>query len=474
MVKDNVPAVHFYDQDFVDLYDKTWLWIHDRWEAGGKGKKKPSGYLTYDGHTAYHQFNSCLDSFFLVYSNQTYSPFPILDFFYGKQEDSGAIRGEYAIEDGQPVLSEENPEGIHPPLFALVEYNLYHKVGNKKRLKEVVPTLERYMGWLDSVCRKENGLYSVPMAATLTENMAREHVVYPVDFNAMMAVNSLYMSAIGDILNDKELSFRYKRQYFSFKTRINSLMWNAEDGFYYDLDADEKQVKIKTIGTYWTLLAEIPNEDRVEQLISLLEDPGHFGTENPFPTISAAEPSFSTEGNGYNGSVFPSNTFMVLKGLEQYKKFEFARECAIRHLYFILDTLHPDGTDDGDVYEAYLPQHEGPAKYPGKEGFPRKKFLSQIGLATITLMIENIVGLSISLPRKTVDWIMPTLEAMGIEDLSLKRNLITILSNKNTRGWEIRLESEKLYYFTVDILDEHKRKTLPIPSGKCSMLIDKL
>ena len=49
----------------------------------------------------------------------------------------------------------------------------------------------------------------------------------------------------------------------------------------------------------------------------------------------------------------------------------------------------------------------------------------------------------------------------------------TILSNKSSRGWEIQMESEKLYYFTINILDQ-KKKTLPIPSGKCSMLIDKL
>ena len=97
-----------------------------------------------------------------------------------------------------------------------------------------------------------------------------------------------------------------------------------------------------------------------------------------------------------------------------------------------------------------------------------------IGLLTVALVIENIIGLDISLPRKTVYWTMQTLEAMGIEQLSLKKNSITILSNKNTRGWEIRLESEKLYYFTIHILDGDKKKTLPIPSGKCSMLIDKL
>jgi neutral trehalase len=88
-------------------------------------------------------------------------------------------------------------------------------------------------------------------------------------------------------------------------------------------------------------------------------------------------------------------------------------------------------------------------------------------------MIENVIGMYISLPRKTVDWIIPNLEIMGIEDLALKRNVITILSNKSGRGWEIRLESEKLYYLTINILNA-KKKTLPIPSGKCSILIDKI
>ena len=38
----------------------------------------------------------------------------------------------------------------------------------------------------------------------------------------------------------------------------------------------------------------------------------------------------------------------------------------------------------------------------------------------------------------------------------------------------LNVQTEKLYYFTISILDEDKKKTLPIPSGKCSILIDKL
>lgn len=474
LIKDMVPSVHFYDQDFVDMYDRTWVWIDEYWAQGTKENGFSGGYLGYPGQKTFNQLHSCMAALFLVYSNQTYSPFPMMDYFYGRQEESGAIRSDYSIEDGSVVSDPDNPEGVCSPIFAYVEHGFYHKIGNKKRLKEIVPILEKHFDWLKNNFLRENGLYSVPASACLSGNIDRSTMYYPVDFNSQLAVNALYLSAIGDILNDKELSFRYKRLYFSLKTRINSLMWDSDDHFYYDLDVKEKRTKRKHIGAYWTLLAEIPNEERADGFIAHLSDPEMFGTENPFPTIPVSDPDFSELGNGYRGGVVPFNTYMVVKGLEQYGEFEFARECSIRHLYFILDTLHPDGEETGDVWEAYQPTKEGPSICNDIPDFPTKRFIPMTGLITITLMIEDIIGLVISLPRKTVDWTMTTLEAMGIEGLSLKRNMITILSNKQPRGWEIRLESEKLYYFTIEILAEKKKKTLPIPSGKCSMLIDKL
>lgn len=474
MVKKGFPAVHFYDQDFVDLYEKTWAWLQDSWKNGNSKNGFPKTYFNYPGNENIVQFDSILSTFFLVYSNSQFPACPSLDLFYAKQEENGAIRCCYSEANGKFVPPVDNPEGIQPPLFSWAEYNLYHKEGNKKRLKEIVEYLEKYYHWVEETFKQENGLYSVPLSSLMMPNTPRPDVCYSIDFNSQQAVNALYMSELGDILNDKEMSFKYKRKYFSLKTRISSLMWNEEDGFYYDLDKDEKQLKVKTIASFWTLLAEIPNEDRANALVDHLTDPDSFGTDNPFPTLAVSEPEFTEEGDGCKGSVFPPFTFMVIKGLEKYARYELARECSIRMLYFMLDTLHPEGDKKGNIYEAYKPNTDGPAVSSTLKNFPRPVFLAYSSIATVTLIVENILGLYISLPRKTVDWIMPTLEIMGIENLSLKRNLITILSNKSGRGWEIRLESEKLYYFTINILDEHKKKTLPIPSGKCSMLIDKL
>lgn len=476
MNKRDFPKIHFYDQDFVDIYDKTWNWIADFWVDSKTGEKSIDGYFVNSGseQLVLDQFESIFSSFFLVYSNRNFPANKNLDYFYDRQEQDGAIRWKYDVKNNEAIKTTENPEGIGLPLFAWAEYNFYHKSADKKRIKVVMPKLQKYMDWIDSKFKRENGLYEVPFQASTMFNSPREGTCYPVDFNCALAINALYMSALGDILNDKDLSFQYKRMYFSLKTRINSKMWNGDVGFYFDIDKDEKQLSEKTIAGFWPLLAEIPNEDKADQLVSHLSNPETFGSEHPFPTLSMDSKYFSEDGNGFCGSVYPAFNFMVLKGLERYQRWDFTRECSIRHLYFLLDGLFPgDSSIKGDLYEAYLPCKEGKAKMPDNEDFPRCKYVNTVGLSTIALMIENVIGLSISLPRKTVDWIIPNLEIMGIENLSLKKNLITILSNKSQRGWEIQMESEKLYYFTINILGQ-KKKTLPIPSGKCSMLIDKL
>jgi len=474
LTKHDFPKIHFYDQDFVDIYDKTWAWIQDCWNNGGDKSGLEGKFFSYTESRAVTQTDAILSSFFLVYSNRIFQAHPTLDLFYNRQEPDGAIRGAYSTVSGAPVIEKDNPEGLGMPLFAWAEHNIYHKSGNKKRVKDVLPILCKYSNWIDTKFKKPNGLYRTPPTATGMINLPRGDAYYMMDFNTMMAIHMLYMSALADILNDKEISFQYKRQYFSLKTRINSLMYNSADGFYYDINKSEKQVPIKSIAGYWPLLAEIPNGEKAERIIEKLSDPNFFGTSHPFPSLAVCEKEFDETGKGYRGSVYPYLTFMVIKGLERYQRWDLARECAIRHVYFMLDSMSPDGNHHrGNLWEAYLPAKEGPAKWAGKPGFPHPQFLTFDALSTICLTIENIVGLSISLPRKTVDWVIPNLEIMGVENLSLKNNMITILSNKSGRGWEIHMESEKLYYFTINILGV-KEKTLPIPSGKCSILIDKL
>ncbi len=416
---------------------------------------------------------ACMASFFLVYSNGEYSSTSAIDKFYQLQEESGAIRARY--DNNNAIIDlDENEENIGFPIFAWAEYNLYHKTGNKKRISEVLPILDKYYKWIESKFLKENGLYSIDVNKIFYKNSPRVGAYYPIDFNSLQVHSAYCISKLADILNDKNLSLEYKKRFFSLKVKINSLMWSEKDGFYYDLDVNENILEIKTIVGFFPMLSEIPSEDRIERMIFYLKSTNHFGTPNPFPTLSVSEPGFSEDGNGYHGSVYTYMNFFVIKGLEYCGRANIAREFTIRHLYYILDTLMPFNKIKGHIWEAYKPMQEGPAYFDSnKKTYTEKDLICYLALFSISLMIENIIGLTISLPDKTVYWNIPTLEIMGIESLSLKKNQTTIICNKGKRGWEIKMESEKLYYFTINILNK-KEKTLPIPSGRCSMLLDKL
>ena len=112
--------------------------------------------------------------FFLFTVIVFFQAVPALDNFYSKQEESGAIRWRYSEEDGAPIISDDNPEGVSAPLFAWAEYNIYHKIGQKKRLKEVVPVLEKYYAWLEETFQADNGLYAVPLSAVQMGNSPRD------------------------------------------------------------------------------------------------------------------------------------------------------------------------------------------------------------------------------------------------------------------------------------------------------------
>ncbi|QMU99163.1 hypothetical protein F0310_01840 [Borrelia sp. A-FGy1] len=468
------PKIYYYDQDFIDIYNKSLSWIQDKivfpqtLEKGKKGKNYYSENLEF-----IDQVQACLSSFFLVYSNGEYSPTSTIDKFYQLQEESGAIRSRYD-NNNKAIYVEGNDDGIGLPIFAWAEYNLYHKTGNKRRISDVLPILDKYYRWIEKKFLKGNGLYSIDVNKIFYKNSPREDAYYPIDFNSLQVHSAYCISKLADILNDKNLSLEYKKRFFSLKAKINSLMWDESDGFYYDLDIHENIIRCKTIVGFLPMLSEIPSEDRIERMVFYLKSDKHFGTPNPFPTLSVDDSKFNLDGNGYYGSVYTYMNFFIIKGLEYCRRANIAREFTIRHLYYVLDTLLPDSKIKGHVWEAYKPMKEGPAYFDVENKIlPKKDTICYLALFSISLMIENIIGLTISLPDKTVYWNIPALEVMGIECLSLRKNQTTIICNKGKRGWEIKMESEKLYYFTINILNK-KEKTLPIPSGRCSMLLDKL
>ena len=473
------PQIHYFDSDFVNLYDQSWARIETLWVPHNPDTPDvPTGYIAENLESdddVLHLTDVLTSSFFLLYSNKTYTPTHALDFFYSKQEENGAIRCAYSKSTGEPVVERGNPKGLAPPHLVWAEFNYYDRTDNKRRLKDLMPKIDAYLQWIADSFRDNENLFVVPHSATYTQNLPRENAKFLLDFNVQMAIAYHYMIKLATATNFRNLVFKYTKEYYTLKALINKHFWNSDDMFYYDLDEHKNHIKIKTINAFWTMLAHIPNNKQVVALKQHLSNPDEFYLDNLFPTVSKDSPYYSRKAVGYRGGVYPLLTFMVIKGLVAYGFCEFARESAIKHISAILANFYMNDSDTlGEFWEAYQAEDFLPAKSPSKKQEIRKDFFPSVALSTITLIIECVIGFEICLPKKMVFWTIPHLEFMGIEGLQLKKNLVFTILQQTNKGWEIRHSSEKLYYFSVEIYEKDKKKTLPIPSGKCSLLIDKL
>ena len=199
-------------------------------------------------------------------------------------------------------------------------------------------------------------------------------------------------------------------------------MWNDEDGFYYDLDGKEKQLPDKTIASYWPLLAEIPNEDRERALIAHLSDPRRVRRRESLPDRWRERQAVRPAGRRLPRLRVPAAHLHGDQGTGEVQAVRAgARESPSATSTTSWTRCTPTGKT-GTSGRPTSPSTKGRPTGRATTGSRGACFCPTPALSTIALMIENVVGLYISLPRKTVDWIIPTLEIMGIENLALKRN----------------------------------------------------
>ena len=89
MVKDLVPCVHFYDQDFVDMYDRSWVWIEENWIQRQEEELFTNGFFVGCKSNEINLFDNCMASISLSYSNQNFDAYSLVDFFYKQQKEDG-------------------------------------------------------------------------------------------------------------------------------------------------------------------------------------------------------------------------------------------------------------------------------------------------------------------------------------------------------------------------------------------------
>jgi len=91
-------------------------------------------------------------------------------------------------------------------------------------------------------------------------------------------------------LGNTDEARRRNAEYESLKKKINILYWDEQDGFYYDITiADKQPCRVKTISSYWPLLARVASREQARSMVNHLMNPGAFRGSYPTPSLARSD-----------------------------------------------------------------------------------------------------------------------------------------------------------------------------------------
>jgi len=409
------------------MYDKA-LAITKSKVRGGDGEaffKKPFIDAAFSKNI--FLWDTCFMCCFAKYHMNELPVYQALDNFYERMEDDGFICREYR-NDGRPLWSKDHPVSINPPLLALAEMEIYKVNKNIDRLRQVYPILKKnFYFHVNTYMMKDHlfygdtlgmGMDNIPRAPrdweptegngmthhelgqmldsmdasgeTKLNTFIAEYVKTKqgvwnkqarlVDFSSQMAMFSLQLKAMADILGMTDETGQYDEFHSKVSNALNEKCWNDEDGFYYDLGFD-KQIERRHIGMYWALLGKVVPEDKLDRFISHLTNPNEFYRKTPLPALSASDPDYVGWGDYWLGGVWAPTVYMVLKGLSEYGKDDLAKQLAQKVYKNVAIVFEATGT----FWENYAPDL---ISY----GMPAKKdFCGWTALIPIAIYKEYII-----------------------------------------------------------------------------------
>ncbi|XP_076802688.1 trehalase-like isoform X2 [Clavelina lepadiformis] len=145
----------------------------------------------------------------------------------------------------------------------------------------------------------------------------RTRDIIPVDLNSILALNERYLAEFHDILGNISLASQYRAYYNRRAEAIESVLWNDEDGTYYDLvistGQQNKRYFASNMNPLWTKCfpATVDVNSREKKMFSYMQNTGVLSYPGGIPT--------SLEGTGQQWdfpNAWPPLVHMIIEGLE--------------------------------------------------------------------------------------------------------------------------------------------------------------
>ena len=400
--------------DVLACYDKVW-------EIAFRNLRKPNaaaGFVSNFIDTAFNGYLFMWDSSFIVmfgrYGSQVFNFQKTLDNFYSHQHKDGFICREICESEPGEQFQRDDPASTGPNIMPWCEWEYYRLTGDKERLSRVFYPLLAYHKWLQLNRTWRDGSYWSCGLACGMDNQPRveshycEHASHGhgiwVDACIQMVISGKVLIEMGKVLGCEQDTEWLVREVEMLTELINDKLWSEQDAFYYDMWRSGLS-GVKSIGAYWSLLADIVPPERLPRLIAHLENPAEFKRPHRVPTLSADHPDYNEHGGYWKGSVWAPTNYMVLKGLERVGYHDLAHEIGCNTLDNVVKVFLETDT----VWENYSSEHECP-------GNPAKSdFVGWTGLIPIAVLIEYVFGIKADAQNGEIVWRVSLTEQHGME-----------------------------------------------------------
>ena len=446
--------------DWVELYWKAWELAVQNIAHGTPQNGFAESYLDDAFSENIFQWDTCFIVQYARYGGHFLPVLPTLDNFYRKQETDGYLCREYRGCNGAALWSKGSADATNPPLFAWAEWKYYQISNDRGRLREVLPRLVAHYRWLAAHQRNSNGLYWSTTWGCGMDNVPRYGASW-VDFSAQQALNAHYLTRIARAVGEDQMAAEFSSEHISLSERINTLMWDEEAGYYWDLDTVDVHFPAKTIAPFWTLLAEVVTPDRAHRLAAHLSNPAEFWRPHVFPSLSADHPHYYPEGNYWRGSVWPLTNYAVIKGLSANGQAELARRASVNHVEQMTAVYQETGT----IWENYSAEYQK----PGSQSKPN--FIGFSGTGPIALLIEEILGIEVDAPNEVIRWWLYPTPEHGLRNLRFGGNKVDLLAQATDDG-DIVIQVKAERPLTLQVVGAGIETVLSVPSGDHRFMMD--
>jgi glycogen debranching enzyme len=365
-------------------------------------------------------FNGCLfmwDSAFALmfarYGARAFDFQRTLDNFYAHQHKDGYICREIRESDSWERFEKFDPSSTGPNVMPWCEWESYGNTGNRERLARVFPVLLAYTRWFSRNRTWQDGSFwssgwgcgmdnQPRLPAGYAEAFEHGHMSW-IDTTCQQVMANRILVEMAKVLGREADVADRNEETRLLCAHLNQRMWNGRQAFYVDRFRDGSLSEVKSIGSYWALLADVVPAERLEAFVGHLSDPKQFKRPHRVPTLSADDPGYDPEGGYWRGAVWAPTTYMVLRGLTHVGQHDLAHEIALNHIGNVTAAFVKQGT----LFENYAPET---AKGTGKHDF-----VGWTGLPPITVLFEYAFGLRPHAGEQRLLWDLRLTEAHGVD-----------------------------------------------------------